>query len=147
MFTRPENYVDVSALSGNVLLLSDYEIVTKYEKDENTGRSVKTDEPKKNQNFPGMTGYAAKVQYQGSVDRQLRQLDGKTVPVPDLGEARVTVWAESCPPGKLGDFVKFSGLLAFGYSGGISFCAQGAELYDPEKDSGTSSNDFNLEVG
>lgn len=146
MFTRPENYVDVSALSGYVQLLSNFEIVTKYEQDENTGRSIKGDEPKKNQNFPGMTGYAAKVQYKGSVDRQLRQLDGTTVSVPDVGDARVTVWAESCPPGKLGDFVKFSGLLAFGYSGGISFHAQGAEVYDPETDAGTDSNHFNLEV-
>lgn len=139
MTKKPDSYIEIEPMTDFVELLTPFAPLFEYELDSATGRSVKTDKPKTSQNFPGLQAFGADVEYKCS-PREKKQRDGSTKLVEEFGQARVTLWAKSCPTFEPGTYLRFPGLLAVGYSGGISFQAENVEEDVPDKG-------FNLEVG
>lgn len=140
MTKKSDSYVEIEKMADFVQLLTPFAPLYEYEFDSATGRNVKTDKPKTSAAFPGLHGFGADVEYERSTKTEKIGLDGAVTLRPEYGTARVTLWAKACPTFEPGTYVRFPGLVGFGYSGGISFQAESVEEYVKDKD-------FNLEVG
>lgn len=93
----------------------------------------KKEKPKVSDYFPGRIAYSLAVEVERGRKRKIL-LDGRSGEVPVLDEVSVTVWAESAPSVKVGQYVRLSGVMVGAVEGSTYVQALGVDAVKREGD-------------